>query len=483
MRPVARAANASRAARAWARRRRAAPATRRARAGARGRLVCGGTRARSRARARRARTRSRARRVSRSRTSRRSFPSRRSARPETRAVVRASGREKRERTRARFRARFRRMTMQASDGGARTGSAHRPRGTSPSSARARAARARRARAVHGDGFERARAARLARGDARRLGPRARSGSRSYARRRRRARSPPDALPLYLPRGVVEARGGDARTCRERARRKGRASEARRAREGDDGWNRGDGRAAAAAACSLAANVVADRTSRTPTPFKTAAVPHRGVPFRFDEGPGRPGRCRQAQGRAPPRVGDAAPARGRRAWSWARAWRRRGATQVGSVRVPGVFSHRGRRAARAARDAERSEMSVRDALTDNARSRSNPFFDVDDDERTPCELSRTESRAGDAGDVRAGDVRAGDVGAGEIRSERPSVFSRSRAFGGNGGFHGKQSLMTSVFGGGGFVGGVRRDVSVSSESPASKNGGVARSRRRRAARRD
>ena len=34
--------------------------------------------------------------------------------------------------------------------------------------------------------------------------------------------------------------------------------------------------------------------------------------------------------------------------------------------------------------------------------------------------------------------------------------------------GKQSLMTSVFGGG-FVGGVRRDMSVSSESPASKNG--------------
>ena len=319
------------------------------------------------------------------------------------------------------------------------------------------------------------AARLARGDG--------AGSdrarvwvpESYFEEASPTRSPPDALPLYLPRDVVEANGGGDRAAAARrcaAERESVGSVGARVK-GTMAGIAATG-ATAAAAALLAANVVADRASRTPTPFKTAAVVSKtaGSPSDSTRDPGDP----------------AVVARHRAELHRALATlhRHAGATCVelervlGDVAAPpkwGPFASlaflvtEASRRARAARDAERSETSVRDALTDNARSRSNPFFDVDDDERVSYERSRTESRAGDVGDVRAGDVAR----SGEIRSERPSVFSRSRAFGGNGGFHGKQSLMTSVFGGGGFVGGVRRDVSVSSESPASKNGGASRAR--------
>ena len=287
-------------------------------------------------------------------------------------------------------------------------------------------------------------------------------------------SPPDALPLYLPRDVVEANGGGDRAAAARrcaAERESVGSVGARVK----GTMAGIAATGATAAAALArANFVADRTTRTPrTPGKkTAAVLTAGSPSQFS----------QLTGRDP---GDPAVLARHRAElhrALATLHRHAGATCVelervlGDVAAPakwGPFASlaflvtEASRRARAARDAERRA----DSLTDVSRARSNPFFDDDDDE---LELSlKSSDLRFRVGDVGAGDVRDGDVGAGDVRSERRSVFSR--APGGNGGFHGKQSLMTSVFGGGGTVGGVRRDVSASSGAPASKGGGASRAR--------
>jgi len=285
-------------------------------------------------------------------------------------------------------------------------------------------------------------------------------------------SPPDALPLYLPRDVVEANGGGDRAAAARrcaAERESVGSVGARVK----GTMAGIAATGATAAAALArANFVADRTTRTPraTPSKTAAVGLNtaGFPSQLTRDPGDPAvlaRHRAELHRA-----------------LATLHRHAGATCVelervlGDVAAPakwGPFASlaflvtEASRRARAARDAERRA----DSLTDVSRARSNPFFDDDDDE---LELSlKSSDLRFRVGDVGAGDVRDGDVGAGDVRSERRSVFSR--APGGNGGFHGKQSLMTSVFGGGGTVGGVRRDVSASSGAPASKGGGASRAR--------
>ena len=280
---------------------------------------------------------------------------------------------------------------------------------------------------------------------------------------------PDALPLYLPRDVVEANGGGDRAAAARrcaAERESVGSVGARVK----GTMAGIAATGATAAAALArANFVADRTPRTPpTPSKTAAVLTAGSPSQLTRDPGDPAvlaRHRAELHRA-----------------LATLHRHAGATCVelervlGDVAAPakwGPFASlaflvtEASRRARAARDAERRA----DSLTDTSRARSNPFFDDDDDE---LELSlKSSDLRFRVGDVGAGDVRDGDVGAGDVRSERRSVFSR--APGGNGGFHGKQSLMTSVFGGGGTVGGVRRDVSASSGAPASKGGGASRAR--------
>ncbi len=283
--------------------------------------------------------------------------------------------------------------------------------------------------------------------------------------------PPDALPLYLPRDVVEANGGGDRAAAARrcaAERESVGSVGARVK----GTMAGIAATGATAAAALArANFVADRTTRTPrTPSKTAAVGLNtaGFPSQLTRDPGDPAvlaRHRAELHRA-----------------LATLHRHAGATCVelervlGDVAAPakwGPFASlaflvtEASRRARAARDAERRA----DSLTDTSRARSNPFFDDDDDELS-LSLKSSDLRFRD-GDVGAGDVRDGDVGAGDVRSERRSVFSR--APGGNGGFHGKQSLMTSVFGGGGTVGGVRRDVSASSGAPASKGGEASRAR--------
>lgn len=277
-------------------------------------------------------------------------------------------------------------------------------------------------------------------------------------------SPPDALPLYLPRDVVEANGGGDRAAAARrcaAERESVGSVGARVK----GTMAGIAATGATAAAALArANFVADRTPRTPpTPSKTAAVLTAGSPSQLTRDPGDPAvlaRHRAELHRA-----------------LATLHRHAGATCVelervlGDVAAPakwGPFASlaflvtEASRRARAARDAERRAES----LTDTSRARSNPFFDDDDDELSRS-LSLSSARTSTARD------RVGDVGAGDVRSERPSVHSR--APGGNGGFHGKQSLMTSVFGGGGTVGGVRRDVSASSGAPASKEGGASRAR--------
>ena len=284
-------------------------------------------------------------------------------------------------------------------------------------------------------------------------------------------SPPDALPLYLPRDVVEANGGGDRAAAARrcaAERESVGSVGARVK----GTMAGIAATGATAAAALArANFVADRTTRTPrTPSKTAAVGLNtaGFPSQLTRDPGDPAvlaRHRAELHRA-----------------LATLHRHAGATCVelervlGDVAAPakwGPFASlaflvtEASRRARAARDAERRA----DSLTDVSRARSNPFFDDDDDELS-LSLKSSDLRFR-VGDVGAGDVRDGDVGAGDVRSERRSVFSR--APGGNGGFHGKQSLMTSVFGGGGTVGGVRRDVSASSGAPASKGGGASSAR--------
>ena len=108
------------------------------------------------------------------------------------------------------------------------------------------------------------------------------------------------------------------------------------------------------------------SSRTPTPFKTAAVLTAGSlpirrgtratrPLSPGTGPSSTARWRRCTG-----------TRARRAWSWARAWRRRGATQVGSVRVPGVFSHPGV-APRARRARRRAVRDVGQRCFDRQRS--------------------------------------------------------------------------------------------------------------------
>ena len=279
-------------------------------------------------------------------------------------------------------------------------------------------------------------------------------------------SPPDALPLYLPRDVVEANGGGDRAAAARrcaAERESVGSVGARVK----GTMAGIAATGATAAAALArANFVADRTPRTPpTPSKTAAVLTAGSPSQLTRDPGDPAvlaRHRAELHRA-----------------LATLHRHAGATCVelervlGDVAAPakwGPFASlaflvtEASRRARAARDAERRAES----LTDTSRARSNPFFDDDDELSLSLSLSLSSARTSTARDG------VGDVGAGDVRSERPSVHSRA-AGGGNGGFHGKQSLMTSVFGGGGTVGGVRRDVSASSGAPASKGGDASRAR--------
>jgi len=190
-------------------------------------------------------------------------------------------------------------------------------------------------------------------------------------------SPPDALPLYLPRDVVEANGGGDRAAAARrcaAERESVGSVGARVK----GTMAGIAATGATAAAALArANFVADRTPRTPpTPSKTAAVLTAGSPSHLTRDPGDPAvlaRHRAELHRA-----------------LATLHRHAGATCVelervlGDVAAPakwGPFASlaflvtEASRRARAARDAERRAES----LTDTSRARSNPFFDDDDDE--------------------------------------------------------------------------------------------------------
>ena len=183
--------------------------------------------------------------------------------------------------------------------------------------------------------------------------RTRSARRTGARRRRRL-GPRGSGSGACRGGVADVRRPRAACCAARRRRRAAATAPPPRGCAAEGERRSVGARVKGTMAGIAATGGGGgggaprrerrrrRTSRTPTPFGSAAVLAGPLPTTRDP---RPGRCRQAQGRAPPRVGDAAPARGRDVrGAGARAWRRRGATQVGSVHVSVLVTEASRRAA-------------------------------------------------------------------------------------------------------------------------------------------